>query len=132
MKIPLPELKESMPLKAHSYPFRVGLQTQELMHASFFHAMLADLSAGEYLRQPGNIDKLEARLSQEGLQRDALQSGWQCLGKYKIIFERAVFQSSVIAMSSHWDWYMRKLGQFVRFARTHVPSPVLNSKQENS
>jgi hypothetical protein len=48
------------------------------------------------------------------------------------VFEKSVFQSVVILARSHWDWYIRQLGGFVRFAREHVPSPPLDKQRQKS
>ena len=46
------------------------------------------------------------------------------------VFENTVFQNVLMLMRSHWDWYIRQLGGFVRFSRNHVPSPSLDNKQQ--
>jgi hypothetical protein len=46
------------------------------------------------------------------------------------VFENSVFQNVLILMRSHWDWYVRQMGNFIVSARNHVSSPVLDAKQQ--
>jgi len=57
---------------------------------------------------------------------DVRKLGWKLLEKYKDVFKITVFQNVLVTINSHWDWYIRNLGNFVRFARTCFQSPLLN------
>jgi hypothetical protein len=126
MRIPLPKFRRVGEAKAHAYPFRISLQTIEVVQASVFLVMLGDLAAGEYFRTNGSSDRIEAQVIAKGLFPQAAEEGWQLLKKYKGLLERSVFQNVLITMRSNWDWYLRRLSEFVRHARQFVDSPELS------
>jgi hypothetical protein len=128
-KIPLPSVTRTLGAKAHPYPLQVSMQTQEFIQAVLFYGMFADTAAGTYVRQPDALKTIEERLSKEGLDKKTWDTGWEYLGKYGLIFNNTLYQNIVILMRSHWDWYVRQIGEFVRFARNHVPSPTLDREQ---
>jgi len=53
---------------------------------------------------------------------------WGIIGKYQAVFEKIPFQSVLIAMNSHWDWYARKLIDFILFARQDINQLLLEKK----
>jgi hypothetical protein len=132
IRIPLPAVVREPNSKAHPYPFQIGLQTQHFIQGSLFYAMLADITAGEYVRTPGAIEQLKQKTTSEGLNPNEWERGWQLLEKYKSYFEMWVFQGVLVLMQSHWDWYIRRLGGFVSFGRKHVQCPPLNKKDERA
>jgi hypothetical protein len=117
--------------KAHTYPIQVGLQTQEFIQAVLFYAMFADTAAGAYVRLPNALSNIEKRLIEEGLAKREWERGWDYLQKYQAIFNNTIFQNVVILMRSHWDWYIRQIGEFINFARVHLADPPLEKKQQS-
>ncbi|MDT4967607.1 MAG: hypothetical protein QOJ64_2344 [Acidobacteriota bacterium] len=130
IKIPLPSFTRMPDAKAHPFPIQVSFQTQEFIQGVLFYVMFADVTAGEYVRMPNALNKIQKKLTTEGMSQKAWNDGWTYLEKYKVIFENTVFQNAAIFMRSHWDWYVRQIGEFVQFARNHVPSPTLSQKQQ--
>jgi hypothetical protein len=124
-KVPLPRVETLPNSTAHPYPLQVGFQTLEFIQATYFHAILADIAAGEAVRQPGGIGRIEAIMLEKGMNRPTLDQGWALLSKYQAVFEDAVFQSATVALNSHWDWLIRRLGAFIAFARDHCAVPTL-------
>jgi hypothetical protein len=129
-KIPLPLVTKTTDAKAHPYPIQVSLQTQEFIQAVLFYAMFADSAAGAYVRLPNALNNIEKKLIEEGLGKREWERGWDYLQKYQAIFNNTIFQNVVILMRSHWDWFIRQIGEFINFARVHVALPPLNKKQQ--
>ncbi len=100
-------------VKSHTFPLKIAHQTHELMQATLFHAMLADEAAGQRIRQPNALEEIEASLMRAGLEKDLWEEGWKYLIKYQLLIEKMVTQNVLIALRSHWDWYIRNLGAFV-------------------
>jgi hypothetical protein len=130
-KIPLPLVTKTADAKAHPYPIQVSLQTQEFIQAVLFYAMFADSAAGAYVRLPNALNNIEKKLIEEGLGKREWERGWDYLQKYQAIFNNTIFQNVVILMRSHWDWYIRQIGEFINFARVHLALPPLNKKQQS-
>jgi hypothetical protein len=118
--------------KAHPFPIQVSIQTQEFIQAVLFYAMFADTAAGKYIRLPNGLDDIEQELSREGLDKRLWDNGWSYLQRYQLIFNNTIFQNVLILMRSHWDWYIRQIGEFVSIARNHVSSPVLDRNQQKN
>jgi hypothetical protein len=131
-KIPLPSVSRTPGAKAHPFPIQVSFQTQEFIQAVLFYAMFADSAAGEYVRLPNALNNIEQKLIKEGLDKKLWDNGWSYLQKYQPIFNNTIFQNVVILMRSHWDWYIRQIGEFVSFARNYVSNPVLDTKQQKN
>ena len=132
VRIPLPADTFGPDRKAHSYPFRIATQTHEFLQASAFHVAMLDMAAGERVRQENALAELQAACLAGGLDPKTWDEGWDILGRYKGVFESSVFQTVVISMRSHWDWYVRRLAEFVRFCRGHVASPSLKPEDEKA
>jgi hypothetical protein len=128
--IPLLPMTAKPDAKAHMYPIQIALQTQQILQAAVFHAILTDLAAGQRVRQPGAIDEIESELIANGLNQRTLDGGWQYLKDYKDLFSEYLLQAAPITMKSHWDWYIRKLARFIQFARYHCGSPPLSTTTE--
>ena len=125
MRMPLPTMARKPQGAAHPYPVEIATQTQEFLQGTLFYAITVDLAAGGYVRQPGALDALKSVMASRGLTDEEWQSAWAIINKYSPIFQRWVFQNYLIFMRSHWDWYVRKLADFVIFARGHVECPEL-------
>lgn len=130
-KISLPPISKSSGATAHVFPVQVSIQTQEFIQAVLFYAILADSAAGEYVRLPDALQHIEKKLIDEGLDKQQWERGWNYLQKYQTVFNNTIFQNVVILMRSHWDWYIRQIGDFVSVARAHVSSPPLDRTQKN-
>jgi hypothetical protein len=116
--------------EAHPFPFQIALQTQEFLQGALFHALVADIAAGEFVRQPGGTSRIDQIMHARGLRVDVGNQSWMLLRKYQHVFEGIAFQSVLIGLNSHWDWYIRRLSEFIRFARSSVGSSTLSSSDE--
>jgi len=117
IRIPLPDMVRSKDSKIHPFPFQIAVQTLEFMQGSLFHASLVDHASGAYVRLPDGMSNLERMFIEKLDSPRTYDEAWGILGKYQAVFERIPFQSVLIAMNSHWDWYARKLMDFILFAR---------------
>jgi len=120
-----------MPMRAdatsHSYPLRIAYQTAKFLHAAAFHAALVDSAAGHRVRQPNAIEEIKQDLLSNGLDAETWESGWEVLGEFAPVFEFAVRQTVVVSLRSHWDWFVRRLGEFVTFGRIHTTCPQIGA-----
>lgn len=130
IKIPLPLVIREPNAKAHPFPIQVAFQTYEFILGVLFYATVSDTASGDFIRMPDGLNRLEVKLLQQGLSKAEWDRGWNLIQKYMPVFENTVFQNVLMLMRSHWDWYIRQVGEFVRFARTHMVDPLLDNKQQ--
>jgi hypothetical protein len=110
-------------------PIQVARQAQEFIQAAIFHVSLLDVAAGQRVRQPGAIQELETNYISHGLAPQTWEDSWRLVSRYQESLEAAVFQSVVVALRSHWDWYVRRIGEFVFYCRSNVPSVQLTKAE---
>ena len=130
IKIGLPEISIGENPMANPYPHQIEYQTKEFIEGAIFYATIADMSSGEYFRQNGAIETIEKRFYSGGGEKESWGLGWKLLDKCQEVFKITVFQNVLIAINSHWDWYIRNLGSFVIFARKFCQSPALCKREE--
>jgi hypothetical protein len=127
----LPKVTITNPGLAHPYPFQIAQQTLEFIQGTVFYYSLADRSSGKFFSDEENYFVLKADFINNGIEESAWDGGTDLIQKYQDFFKFMVFQNVLIAMSSHWDWYIRKLGSFVIFARNSAPSfSIMKVKDE--
>jgi hypothetical protein len=131
IKISLPNVSVGKDVKAHPYPFQIAYQAREFIQGAIFYASIADISSGNYFRQTNSMEGLREQFITGGGELSTWDGGWQILGRYKDIFKITVFQNVLVAINSHWDWYIRNLGKFVSFARQYLSGPALGRREEN-
>jgi hypothetical protein len=117
VKILLPELKQGLSAQAHPYPFQIAFQTLEFLQGAIFYASLIDVAAGEFFKLPDGLIRIEKIFIEKLYSKKTYDEAWGYLEKYRAVFEKTAFQSVIISLNSHWDWYIRKLGEFISFAR---------------
>jgi hypothetical protein len=130
IKNSLPNISVEENVKTRPYPFQIAYQAKEFIQGAIFYASIADMSSGEFFLQKGALETIEKRFYSGGGEKELWELGWKLLGKYQKIFEITVFQNVLIAINSHWDWYIRNLSNFVSFARQYVASPTSNRQEE--
>jgi hypothetical protein len=97
MEIPLPECSIVGTPKVHKFPLQIGMQTLEFLQAAIFHAAFGDMTAGEYVRIPGAMKKIDNFFLKD-MTKDTYDLSWKCLLKYKTIFENIVFANVLISV----------------------------------
>ncbi len=127
VRIPLPSVTKAAGATAHPYPFQIAGQTLEFLQASLFYASLVDVATGELVRLPDGMAKLERQFTQRLYSKETYDQAWGFLAKYRPVFERVPFQSVLISLNSHWDWYLRKLVEFILFARGKIGAAALSN-----
>ena len=132
IRIPLPEIVSREGLKGHPYPFQISMQTEQFLQARLFYLTITEVARSEYVRLPGNFQKFESTLLDHSFSKDAIAECCDYLERYKDVFQGTVYQSALIDFNSHWDWYSRKLADFVAFARNHVASPTLSGNHKKA
>ncbi|MFC2003163.1 hypothetical protein ACFLV4_04380 [Chloroflexota bacterium] len=120
IKIPLPDITTEPVAKAHPFPLQVAYQTQEFIQAILFHTMFSDVAAGEYVRLPNSLSGIRTTLVDQGMSAQLWEDGWKYLQKYQEYFSQAILRSVLISTRSHWDWYVKKLGEFISQNRQFV------------
>ena len=130
IRIPLPDMARGEDSKIHPFPFQIAVQTLEFMQGALFHALFVDVASGAYVRLPDGMSNLERILMEKLDSSKTYDEAWGILGKYQAVFEKIPFQSVLIAMNSHWDWYARKLINFISFARQNLSHAALEKYEE--
>lgn len=74
------------------------------------------------------MNTLETQFTQRLYSKETYDQAWGLLAKYQPVFDMVPFQSVLIALNSHWDWYLRKLIDFVLFARANTGAAVLRNQ----
>lgn len=116
------------PPKAHLYPFLIGKETLELLHGVIFYLIVVDTACGLQVRRPNGIKAIEKKMADDGVERALMDEGWDYLGKYEARFRPAVTQSGVVQVRGHWDWYVRRLRDFVVHATEGEANTQLSGK----
>lgn len=126
IKISLPEMDTAALAGAHPYPLQIAKQTEAFIAASIWHVSFLDAAAGRYIRLPWGRWRVRRMFK---VTDSAWKRGLDSFLTYRQVFEKAVLQSVLISMKSHWDWLITKSAEFVLFARDHVPGPPLARKE---
>lgn len=129
-KIELPKYTSSPNTKAHPYPYQIALQTEELIHATTFYYILLDKSAELATKKIG-LPYIRDELLKKGMRKEDWNTGWDCLGKYTSLFERAAFLNVLVALRSNWDWYVTHLAGFIVFSDDSL-NRMYTDKQKNT
>jgi len=129
LRIPLPKVTKGIDAKAHPYPIQIGFQTLEFLQGTIFYVSFSDVAAGEFVRTPGAMDRMEAIFLEKLHTKKTYDEAWEYLKKYQEIFKKAAFSNVLISLCSHWDWYLRQLSKFVEFGSAHVGGPVLSKSE---
>lgn len=129
-RIALPLVTSTKGAQAHPYPLQIAYQTQEFIQGFMFYAAFSDLAAGQIVRMPNGIQMIESQMKDRGLSAGVAEQGWQIMHKYTHVFQDTIYQSVLISLNSHWDWYIRKLSEFIEFCRTNIGGPVVSAKDE--
>jgi hypothetical protein len=132
LRIPLPKVTKGPNCMAHPFPFQIGFQTLEFIQASIFFTSVIDYISAKYFEQNKSLEEIKYTMLGNGLSESDWEKSFNCLTNYKEVFKSWVFQNVLIQIKSHWDWYIRKLGEFILFANQHVSSPPLSSKNKNA
>jgi hypothetical protein len=130
MRIALPGMSRRENAQAHIFPLQISFQTLEFLQGMMFHASFADIAVGEFIKNHDGVNRIDQIMMSRGLSEQTITQAWKILGKYQSVFESYVFQSVVIGFKSHWDWYIRRLSEFIRFARQHCAGPTLLNQDE--
>lgn len=113
IRIPLPPVNMEANAEVHPFPFQVAYQTQEFMQGTIFHAIFIEVAASHYIRTKNALQNIREALIKNGMNNSLWDVGWKYLKKYQDIFSKSVFQNVLISLRSHWDWYIRQLGEFI-------------------
>lgn len=132
MRIDLPPQWDTCQTKAHSYPYRIAIQTMEFVQASLMHTAFMDTAAGSVVRSPGGFASTRLELTWKGLERGVFDEAWSFIEKYQAVFSQFPVQYALISMKSHWDWYVSRLGAFVEHGRATTCGPNLGAKQQRA
>ena len=128
VRIPLPNVTRAPSAAAHPYPFQISGQTLEFLQASLFYAAFVDVATAEFVRLPDGMARMEKRFTEKLYTKETYDQAWGFLEKYQPVFGRVQFQSVLISLNSHWDWYLRKLVDFILFARAIVGAEALSNE----
>jgi hypothetical protein len=126
-RIHLPSVSRETDGKVHPFPIQISIQTLEFIQGALFYATFADIAAGEFVRLPDGVSQVEHLMQTRGLLQGVAEEGWQLMSKYRDIFKDTAYQSVLIALNSHWDWFIRKLSEFIKFAYPIVGMPTLSN-----
>lgn len=102
----------------------------EFLQASILYSLFMDISTGEFIHMPDGMAKVEQIITEHLNAKDDYYKAWGYIEKYREVLGKTVFQSVLIAMNSHWDWYIRKLGEFITFAQATSGKPVLSEGEK--
>ena len=126
-KISLPPITSTPDAKAHGFPIQIALQTQEFIQGAMFYYSFQDIASGEFVRSnPGEIDR---KMIEQGFNKPALDQAWKILEKYLDVFRTTVFQNVLVSFCSHWDWYIRKLSEFIATHHLVAVGQALTERQ---
>src|SRR3989304_5519905 len=133
-KISLPKITRKPGAEAHPYPWQIGMQAQRFLQGAIFYPAFVDMVVGQYFneKKEDGYKNVRDRFIQAGPSADNWELSWSCFEEYLNIFPNPVYQGTIFAMKSHWDWYISCLVSFIQFARTQVAkSSSISREQQN-
>ena len=121
-KLPLPKISRKSDAEAHPYPWQIGVQAQRFLQGAIFYPTFVDMVVGQYFneKKEDGYKNVRDKFIQAGLGVANWELSWSCFEEYLNIFPNPVYQATIFAMRSHWDWYISCLANFIQFARTQV------------
>jgi hypothetical protein len=130
-RIPLPSLVRTPASTAHPFPLQIALRAQQLLQGATFYAAFVDVAVALYRdSRPDALDEIKLSFIHQGMSREAWDESFDCMTKYMEFLPSPVFQSALVEMVSHWDWYVGKLARFIEFARALGPRPHMRPADE--
>lgn len=121
-------LEEIVP-EGHPYPFMIALEAQRLIQGALFFAVAEDTAAGEWFRSvPESETELRKILLSYGYSDITYETSWNCFVHYVDLYEKPMYQQLVISFISYWDWYITKIGKFVKFAEENLSAGKIIDK----
>jgi hypothetical protein len=132
VRFPPPQSVAIAEVKIHPYPYEIGIQTHEFIHAILFHQVFQDCAAGHAVRLPGGLDSIQEKMKADGYTDGLLNQGWRFFDKYSKLLENAVYQNAVVQFVAQWDWYIQRIGEFIDFALRERGFPVSLAKDQKN
>ncbi len=124
-RIPLPPFHAEPGASGHPFPHQIACQAHEFIQAALFYAAFMDAAVGEMESRAGEFKAVEKRM---GLSVGEARREWALVQKYRANFGSVVFQSVIITLCSHWDWYVRKLSGFMLTSAMSVGPASMNKE----
>lgn len=112
---------------AHPYPLEIAHLALVYTLGASSYAAFGDALAGGFLELNNNpYEYLRDLFTKQGLSQEGFEKSYSAFIAYSKTFPKPPFQTALIAIISHWDCYISKLGKFIEFARQYVESPILS------
>lgn len=103
-------------LPGHVYPLRIARQTRRFIQGAIFYIAIINEATSKYVQTPDAMPEMRASFEKYGYNDETWDTSWDCLEEYFSAFPDPASRHAMIAMKSHWDWYVTHLGKFIEFA----------------
>jgi hypothetical protein len=116
---------------AHPYPHRLALSTAEILQGTLFFFTVEDGASARLFQIPAEVEALEREF--EAAAPGVWEQGWGIVAKHDEAFGNLVIRNGLVAITSEWDWYVRKMAAFVEFARApdSAPAPMSSAQRKD-
>ncbi len=99
----------------HPYPIKIGVVTRRFIQGALFYIAFTNEATSKYMQTPGAMQEMWLAFEKYGYSHETWESSWDCLEEYFAAFPDPASRHAMIAIKSHWDWYVTHLGKFIRF-----------------
>jgi hypothetical protein len=132
-RIHLPPYQRKPGSPVHPFPYQVSMRALELLQAATFYPVFMDSAFGLYRDSTSDVmNQLRKAFIATGMSQADWELNTDCLVKYIEFLPSPLMQSAVVVGLSQWDWYVGKLGKFIKFARQHGPKPIMKDAMERN
>jgi len=132
---PLPSTAEvSISAGHHGYPHRLAQYVREMVLAQFTYQVVKRAALQTLVRHPDGLEKLRMELNVDGdggLREDVFRDHWQI--ERRFVKMRPIWdnQDIILHWSSAWDWFIRRVAQFISKAQLAKGIAVSHKKVLN-
>ncbi len=130
IKIPLPPFDAVLGAGAHPYPYQIAQQTQEFIRASVWYDGTTKVATNLFLRGPWKLWRMRQIRREFTVTDSAWNNAFKAFQKYPDVFRSSVLQTGLISLKSHWDWYITKSAEFVKFAAVQTQSGRIDAAMQ--
>lgn len=119
-------------LSGHLYPLKIARQTRRFMQGAIFYIAIINEATSKYIQTPGAMQEMWLSFETFGYNEETWETSWECLEEYFSAFPDPASRHAMIAMKSHWDWYVTHLGKFIQFSsQNSLDQPISPALSED-
>jgi len=122
----LPHDITNLTASGHPYPIRIGVRSRRFIQGVLFYIAFINEATSKYVQTPGAMQEMRSAFEKYGYSDETWETSWGCMEEYIEAFSDPASRHAMIAMKSHWDWYVTHIGKFIRFGNAYTGDPPIS------